>query len=118
MHEDDFDACNSDEEGIHEETSGINWVEYVEVEEGVIIAELTASNHFENQENVTISLVPTASPEDAAMNWTVYCSDYNEVAGTHLIDTCEGDLLSGGSDDEIDMCFDDGMYFPCDDLER
>jgi len=118
MHEDDFDACNSDEEGIHEETSGINWVEYVEVEEGVIIAELTASNHFENQENVTISLVPTASPEDAAMNWTVYCSDYNEVAGTHLIDTCEGDLLSGGSDDEIDMCFDDGMYFPCGDLER
>jgi prepilin-type N-terminal cleavage/methylation domain-containing protein len=90
MHEDTFSVCNDGEEGIHSGTSGINWVESVMVRQGVIEAYLTASNHFEGQENVLVHLVPSANPEDAAMNWTVLCSDYNASAGTHLIDTCTG----------------------------
>jgi prepilin-type N-terminal cleavage/methylation domain-containing protein len=92
MHEDTFNVCDSGAEGIHQGTSDINWVEYVSVNNGVIQATLTASNHFENQENVDIELVPSADPADAAMNWTILCSDYDGAAGTHLIDTCEGQM--------------------------
>jgi len=97
MHEDEFDNCDSGSEAIHESTSGINWVENVYVQSGVIVAELTGSNHFENQEHITIELTPSADPADAAMNWDLYCSDYNASAGTHLIDTCIGDLQGPGS---------------------
>ena len=99
MHEDTFSVCDDGAEGIHGETSDINWVENVSVNNGVIQAVLTASNHFENQENIAIELVPSADPADAAMNWTILCSDYDAVAGTHLIDTCEGNLGDGGLGD-------------------
>jgi prepilin-type N-terminal cleavage/methylation domain-containing protein len=97
MHEDTFSVCNDGEEGIHSGTSGINWVESVSVDEGVVVARLTASNHFSNIENVTIELTPSADPADAAMNWDIYCDDYDASGGTHLIDTCIGDLQGPGS---------------------
>jgi len=120
MHEDTFSVCDDGSEGIHNGTSDINWVERVDVSNGVIQATLTASNHFENQEHIDIELVPSADPADAAMNWDLYCSDYDAVAGTHLIDTCVGALEEGGNDvrggEDIEMCFDDGMMFPCGDV--
>jgi prepilin-type N-terminal cleavage/methylation domain-containing protein len=86
-------------EGIHEGTSDINWVEDVYVQDGVVVAQLTASNHFDNIEHVTIELAPSADPADAAMNWDIYCDDYDAVAGTHLIDTCKGPLQGPGSNE-------------------
>ena len=90
MHEDTFSVCDSGKEGIHQGTSDINWVEYVEVFNGEVYAALTASNHFSNEENVIIALKPTADPSDAAMNWDIYCSDFDPIGETHLIDTCIG----------------------------
>ena len=57
---------------------------------GEVYAALTASNHFSNEENVIIALKPTADPSDAAMNWDIYCSDFDPIGETHLIDTCIG----------------------------
>ena len=94
MKEDSFVGCEAGTNGIHQGTSGINWIENVNVDGGVIVALLTASNHFAEQENILIELVPSALPSDAAMNWDIYCSDYNGVTGTHLVDTCIGELGS------------------------
>ena len=94
MKQDEFDNCNSGNNEVHNYSEGINWVEYVVVDSGVIKAELTASNHFAEQQNILIELVPSAMPYDSAMNWDIYCSDYNEVTGTHLVDTCIGEIVN------------------------
>ena len=114
MHEDEFDVCNSGSEGIHEVTSEINWVEGVRVEDGVIVAELTSSNHFGNGnsevpiDNVVVALAPSSSPADAAMNWNIFCSDYDENRETHLINSCIGPLSEingyGGERGPIEIC--------------
>lgn len=102
MQEDTFSVCDDGREGIHQGTSNINWVEDVYVQDGVVVAQLTASNHFDNIEYVTIELTPSADPADAAMNWDIYCDDYDAVAGTHLIDTCKGPLQGPGANNGYD----------------
>ena len=97
MKEDSFADCDAGTNGIHGYTQDINWTNFVTVENGVILTELVASNHFAGIEHVMIELRPSAHPSDAAMNWEVRCSDYNATTGTHLIDTCVGDLAGPGS---------------------
>ena len=99
MKEDTFVGCESGTNGIHAGTDDINWINYVDVNDGVITVVLDATNHFatpnDNQANVTVQFRPSAHPSDAAMNWDIHCSDYNATTGTHLIDTCVGDLGPG-----------------------
>lgn len=90
MHNNTFAGCDSNTNGIHPETQAINWVNDVQVQDGTVVATLVAANHFAGQDNVTIALVPSAQPQDAAMNWKILCSDYNAATGTQLIDTCTG----------------------------
>lgn len=73
----------------------INWIDDVTVTNGIITAFLEAENHFQDSQKVVVQLDPTGvNPSDAAMNWTLRCSDYDAVGGTHLINTYSKDSFS------------------------
>ena len=119
MHEDTLNGCNDGREGIHPADVKINWIDDVTVTNGIVTAFLEAENHFQNSDRVVVQLDPTGvDPSDAAMNWTLRCSDYDPVGGTHLINSCSSGLSAPNGQVNApgpgpDQCFVNGSWIPC-----
>lgn len=64
-----------------------------------------------------IQLDPTGfAPSDATMNWTLRCSDYDLVEGTHLANSCSSGLSAPNGQMNApgpDQCFVNGSWIPC-----
>lgn len=65
----------------------VNGLALVAVDEGVILATLTAMSDAETPAMIIVELTPTTSTNNSNLNWTIACSDFN-ADGSSRVDGC------------------------------
>lgn len=95
MKANDLSNCNSGESGVHPSITNKDKVISLKVIQGQIELTMDIKNSMADVYPVKLIFSPNKdlAATNSAMNWNVYCNDYNS-AGAQLFDECSGPLTA------------------------